>query len=53
MVKKIPLKTRRQLRTLRKARRYIRANQTSLARLMNTHARMSKENSDLAFWLDA
>ena len=53
MVKKIPLKVRRQLRTLRKSRRYIRANQSSLARLMNTHARMAKENSELAFWQDA
>jgi len=50
----VQLRVRRnRLRTLRLARRYIRANEGALARVLNTYAQVAKSDPSQQLWLDA
>lgn len=43
---------RDRIRTLRRARRYIRANQGALARVLNTYERVAKLDPSRRFWVE-
>jgi hypothetical protein len=43
---------RRRLRTLRRARLYIRANEGALARVLNTYSEAVKSDPSRQLWLD-
>ncbi len=43
---------KQKIRTLRRARRYIRANEGALARVLNTYARMAALDPARQFWAE-
>lgn len=45
-------KARRRLRALRRARRYIRAEEGALARLLNTYTKVAELDPTRKFWVE-
>lgn len=43
---------RQRIRTLRRARRYIRENKGALARLLNTYGRVVELDASRKFWIE-
>ena len=46
------ISTRDKIRALRRARRYIRANQGTLARVINTYERIAQLDPSRRFWAE-
>lgn len=46
------IEDRNRVRALRRARRYIRANEGALARLLNTYARVATLDPSRQFWAE-
>jgi hypothetical protein len=46
------LEDRNRVRALRRARRYIRANEGALARVLNTYARIAQLDPSRRFWAE-